>query len=44
VGDPGAARDAWRLALAILDDLGHPDAGQVRAKLAALGGLHLVRG
>jgi hypothetical protein len=28
------ARDAWQQALVILDDLQHPDAGQVRAKLA----------
>ena len=32
-GSPGPARDAWQQALAILDDLHHPDAGQVRAKL-----------
>jgi tetratricopeptide (TPR) repeat protein len=32
-GDLQAARDAWRQALAILDDLQHPDAAQVRAKL-----------
>jgi len=31
---PGA-RDAWQRALRILDELGHQDAGQVRAKLAA---------
>ena len=30
-----AARDAWQQALSILDDLQHPDAGQVRAKLRA---------
>lgn len=29
------AREAWQQALAILDDLEHPDAGQVRAKLAS---------
>jgi tetratricopeptide (TPR) repeat protein len=28
------ARDAWQQALAILDDLQHPDAAEVRAKLA----------
>ena len=33
-GNPGQARDAWQQALAILDDLHHPDADQVRAKLA----------
>jgi hypothetical protein len=27
------ARQAWRDALAILDELGHPGAGRVRAKL-----------
>ncbi len=32
-GDAAAARDAWREALAILDELGHPDADQVRALL-----------
>ena len=35
-GDPGAAREAWQLALPTLDELTHPDAAQVRAKLAAL--------
>lgn len=32
-GEPGAARETWIRALAILDDLHHPDADQVRAKL-----------
>jgi hypothetical protein len=32
-GDHEAARDAWQHALAILDDLEHPDADTVRAKL-----------
>jgi DNA-binding SARP family transcriptional activator len=32
-GNPGQARDAWQQALTILDDLHHPDAVQVRAKL-----------
>lgn len=32
-GDPRAARAAWRLALTIFDELDHPDAEQVRAKL-----------
>jgi tetratricopeptide (TPR) repeat protein len=32
-GDLRAARDAWQEALAILDDLHHPDADQVRARL-----------
>jgi tetratricopeptide (TPR) repeat protein len=32
-GNPGAARDAWQQALTILDDLNHPDAAQVRARL-----------
>jgi tetratricopeptide (TPR) repeat protein/DNA-binding XRE family transcriptional regulator len=31
--EPDAAQDAWRQAVAILDDLHHPDAAQVRAKL-----------
>ena len=35
-GDPDAARDAWQQALTILDELDHPDAGQVRAKLGGL--------
>jgi DNA-binding SARP family transcriptional activator/DNA-binding XRE family transcriptional regulator len=35
-GDPLAARDAWQEALHILDELHHPDAGQLRAKLRAL--------
>ena len=30
----GAATDAWRAALRILDELGHPDAVSVREKLA----------
>jgi tetratricopeptide (TPR) repeat protein len=32
-GDIAAARDAWRRALAILDDLAHPDADDVHARL-----------
>jgi tetratricopeptide (TPR) repeat protein/transcriptional regulator with XRE-family HTH domain len=35
-GDVPAARDAWAHALAILEDLHHPEARQVRAKLALL--------
>ena len=35
-GDPDAARDAWQQALTILDELDHPDADQVRAKLGGL--------
>jgi DNA-binding SARP family transcriptional activator len=35
-GHREAARDAWLRALAILDDLRHPDAGRVRVKLAGL--------
>jgi DNA-binding SARP family transcriptional activator/tetratricopeptide (TPR) repeat protein len=31
--NPGAAHDAWQQALTILDDLNHPDAAQVRARL-----------
>jgi tetratricopeptide (TPR) repeat protein len=30
------AREAWQQALAILDDIQHPDAGNVRAKLAGM--------
>jgi tetratricopeptide (TPR) repeat protein/DNA-binding XRE family transcriptional regulator len=33
-GELAQARDAWQQALTILEDLQHPDAGQVRAKLA----------
>ena len=36
-GRPLQARTAWQEALAILDDLQHADAGQIRAKLAGLG-------
>jgi tetratricopeptide (TPR) repeat protein len=36
-GDHQAARDAWQQALAILDDLQHPDAAQVRDKVQSLG-------
>jgi len=36
-GQPDEARAAWEEALAILDGLRHPDADQVRAKLAGLG-------
>ncbi|MEJ3747574.1 BTAD domain-containing putative transcriptional regulator [Actinomycetes bacterium KLBMP 9797] len=36
VGAIDAARDAWRRAVAILDELGHPDADAVRTKLRAL--------
>ncbi len=32
-GSHGAARETWQQALAILDDLHHPDADRVRAKL-----------
>jgi tetratricopeptide (TPR) repeat protein/transcriptional regulator with XRE-family HTH domain len=35
-GDPDAARDAWQYAMAILDDLDHPDASRVRARLDRL--------
>jgi tetratricopeptide (TPR) repeat protein/transcriptional regulator with XRE-family HTH domain len=35
-GDPEQARVAWRRALEILDELDHPDAEQLRAKLSAL--------
>ncbi|MFD9285850.1 BTAD domain-containing putative transcriptional regulator [Streptomyces mirabilis] len=33
-GDPVAARKAWTEALAIMDDLGHADAGPLRERLA----------
>jgi len=33
-GETGAARDAWLRALSILDNLDHPDADEVRARLA----------
>ena len=36
-GDRQRARRAWEEALAILEDLQHADAGQIRAKLAGLG-------
>ena len=32
-GNPQATREAWRQALAILDDLHHDDAAPIRAKL-----------
>jgi hypothetical protein len=35
-GDPRAARGAWQQALAILDDIHHPDAETIRAKLSRL--------
>ena len=35
-GNPEEARTAWEEALAILDDLHHPDADQIRAKLRQL--------
>jgi DNA-binding SARP family transcriptional activator/tetratricopeptide (TPR) repeat protein len=35
-GDPRAARDAWQQALAILEDLQHPGAEELSAKLAEL--------
>lgn len=36
VGNPAAARAAWRRAVVIFDEMRHPDADTVRAKLAAL--------
>ena len=36
-GDLPAARRAWLAALAILDELSHPDAGGLRSKIAAAG-------
>jgi hypothetical protein len=32
-GSPDAARHAWQRAVDVLDELGHPDADQIRAKL-----------
>jgi DNA-binding SARP family transcriptional activator/Tfp pilus assembly protein PilF len=37
-GELPQARQAWRQALAIYDDIQHPDAGKVRAKLASADG------
>jgi DNA-binding SARP family transcriptional activator/tetratricopeptide (TPR) repeat protein len=37
-GEMTQAREAWQQALAILEDLQHADAGQVRAKLASIDG------
>jgi len=34
-GDLARAREAWQHAVAILDNFQHPDAGQIRAKLAS---------
>jgi|GEM_PF-4772242 hypothetical protein len=34
-GEPAQAREAWQQALAILEDLRHPDADRVRAELAS---------
>jgi hypothetical protein len=34
-GDQAAARAAWLSAVRILDDLGHAEAAEVRARLAA---------
>jgi tetratricopeptide (TPR) repeat protein len=36
VGDSDAARGAWQRALTILDELGHPDADRLRAKVRHL--------
>ena len=36
VGCPETAREAWQQALAVLDDLRHPDAEPVRTKLRQL--------
>jgi len=38
-GDPGAAHDSWQQALAILTDLDHPGADELRAKLDSGGHL-----
>ncbi|WP_326798173.1 tetratricopeptide repeat protein [Streptomyces sp. NBC_01808] len=34
--DPEAARTTWRQALAILEEFGHPDAGEIRGRLRSL--------
>ena len=44
VGDRDAARDAWRQAVAILDELHNPDAEEARVKLRDLDGASQVRG
>ena len=36
-GEPDAARDSWERALAIFDEIDHPDAEQVRHKLSRAG-------
>ena len=36
-GDPDEARSHWQQALALFTELGVPEAGQVRAQLAAAG-------
>jgi tetratricopeptide (TPR) repeat protein len=36
LGDRPAAREAWQQALGVLDDLRHPDAGQVESRLDGL--------
>lgn len=43
-GDPDAARAAWRQALSTLDELGHPDAGQVRRSWRAWPAVGTVSG
>jgi hypothetical protein len=37
-GELTQAREAWQQALAILEDIQHPDAAKVRAKLASTNG------
>jgi tetratricopeptide (TPR) repeat protein len=36
-GEPDAARDSWERALAIFDEIDHPDADEVRHKLSRVG-------
>jgi tetratricopeptide (TPR) repeat protein len=36
-GDPARTRETWEQALAILEDLGNPDADRIRAVLAGMG-------
>ena len=39
-GNLEAARNAWQQAMAVLDDLHHPDAAQMRARIEHLAGTH----
>lgn len=37
LGELAQAQDAWQQALAVVEDLRHPGAGQIRARLASTG-------